>query len=282
MLNNKIIALLGYNDKATYDYLTRCAVWLITGFDNINNIFATKSSKEKIDLGLAGFVGQLESITAVKQTRVLLASERITSPIVVPQRLSGVDLDEFIEQDLLPFGIDNFATRLTDSQVLLTWEYNEPGAAFFEVEAASTSNGNYSYVGRVYSNPTGGKYSFTDTDFGNTPVKYYRIKVITPDGKNYYSKTLLVKKDDSKLFNLTALPSPFTSNLNVSFYSDTDQVIQLSIVDLYGRTVNTRQLQTNRGRYNFALDELNGLSQGVYFLTARTKKDLFVRKIMKQ
>ncbi|MGN6493644.1 MAG: T9SS type A sorting domain-containing protein [Agriterribacter sp.] len=289
LMNNQILALLGYNDPAIYQAATRCSIWLLTGFTDINNIFTTATDSVKIDLGLAGTFpiansrGQLESITAVSQTRVLLASEMSeANAIVFPQRLFGANLDEFISQELLPFGIDNFTTRLTDSEVLLTWEYNEPGAAYFEVEAASKVDGSYSYLGKVFSNPAGGTYSFTDVNFDDATIKYYRIKVVTPDGKNYYSKILPVKKDDSKLFNLVATPSPFTSGFNVSFYSDTDQVIRLSIVDMHGRAVNTRQLQTNRGRYNFTVDGLNGLSQGVYFLTARTKKDLFVRKIVKQ
>lgn len=283
MMNDKIVALVGYNDPDIFGAGTSCAIWLVSGFEDINSIFSEESDKLYIDLGSVLIGGQLESITAVSQTRVLVASERaVRGPIVLSQRLSSVNLEEFIAQELLPFGIDNFTTRLTDSQVLLTWEYNEPGAAYFEVEAANTAGGSYSYLGKVYANAAGGTYTFTDMEFANATEKYYRIKVVTPDGKNFYSKTLPVKKDDSKLFNLVATPSPFTSGFNVSFYSDTDQVIQLSIVDLYGRTVNTRQLQTNRGRYNFTVDGLNGLSQGIYFLTARTKKDLFVRKIAKQ
>ncbi|MBX3254514.1 MAG: T9SS type A sorting domain-containing protein [Chitinophagaceae bacterium] len=280
LMNDRIVALLGYNDRAVYGFSTACAMWLIQGFDDINNIFSEQSNKQKINLGFAASLGQLESITAVSQTRVLLANENTLG--IVPQRLYGLNLDGFISQELLPFGINNFTSRLTDNQVLLIWEYNEPGAAYFEVEAAKATDGSYSFLGRVYSNALNDIYTFTDNSLGDATVKYYRIKLVTPDGKAYYSKTLQVKKDDSKMFNLLAMPSPFTSSLHVSFYSDTDQVVRLSIVDMHGRAVSTRQLQTGRGRYHFSLDELQGLGKGVYFLTARTKKDLFVRKIMKQ
>lgn len=287
-MNDRIVALLGYKDPDDGLTTIDCAVWLISGFTDITNLFAGATETQNINIGLAVNIfnpsqsrGQLESITAVNQTRVIIANENTGSDAVM-QRIYGLDLSPFIAQELLPFGIENFTSRLTDNQVLLTWEYNDPGAAYFEVEAANSATGSYSYMGKVYSNPAGGTYSFTDNNLGNSAVKYYRIKIVSPDGKNHYSKTLQVKKDESKLFNLLAMPSPFTSNLNISFYSDTDQVIQLSVVDIQGRPIKTRQLQTNRGRYNFTLDELHGLSKGVYFLTARTKTDLFVRKVLKQ
>lgn len=272
--NEDIITLLSYN----LDNFTT-SLWIVSGFSDMDNLFATGNKREINLLGDFAGNGQIEGIAAVSQTRALISNEDFFGNV---PKLYGLNMETFVAQTLLPFGIDNFTTRLTDSEVLLTWEYNEPGAAYFEVEAASAASGSYSYLGKVFSNPAGGTYSFTDVNFDDATVKYYRIKVVTPDGKNYYSKILPVKKDDSKLFNLVATPSPFTSGFNVSFYSDTDQVIRLSIVDMYGRAVNTRQLQTNRGRYNFTVDGLNGLSQGVYFLTARTKKDLFVRKIVKQ
>ncbi|MGN6437903.1 MAG: T9SS type A sorting domain-containing protein [Agriterribacter sp.] len=279
--NDNIITLLSHsNPFRGFDGST--SIWIISGFSDIDNLFAT-GNKREINLSGNYFSnGQIEGVAAVHQTRVLISNEDNQSNFGIAPRLVGLNMETFVAQTLLPFGIDNFTTRLTDSEVLLTWEYNEPGAAYFEVEAASTASGSYSYLGKVFSNPAGGTYSFTDVNFDDATIKYYRIKVVTPDGKNYYSKILPVKKDDSKLFNLVATPSPFTSGFNVSFYSDTDQVIRLSIVDMHGRAVNTRQLQTNRGRYNFTVDGLNGLSQGVYFLTARTKKDLFVRKIVKQ
>lgn len=279
--NDNIVLLLGY---ATTGF-GNCSVWMISAFADIDNLFQT-GNKRKIDLGSAAINGQIEGITAVNQGWSLVSNEYFFNddiiPIEVMQSLRGFSSMPFTPQFVLPFGIENFTSRLTENEVLLTWEYNEPGAAYFEVEAANSATGSYSYLGKVYSNPTGGTYSFTDNNLGNSAVKYYRIKIVSPDGENHYSKTLQVKKDESKLFNLLAMPSPFTSSLNISFYSDTDQVIQLSVVDIQGRPIKTRQLQTNRGRYNFTLDELHGLSKGVYFLTARTKSDLFVRKIMKQ
>lgn len=278
MLNDKIVALLGYNDRAVYNFTTACALWLITGFDDINNIFSSEAGKEKINLGLAASVGQLESITAVSQTRVLLANENTLG--IIPQRLYGLDLN--INSELLPFGINKFTSRLTDNSVLLTWQYNEPGNVYFEIEAADKANGNYSYMGRVNTIAQDGNYSFADNNFDDASVKYYRIKLVKPDGRAYYSNTIQVKKDNSKMFNLLAMPSPFSSNINISFYSDTDQTVQLSIADVYGRPVKAQQLQINRGKYTFAWDGLNGLSSGVYFITARTSKDVFVRKVLKQ
>jgi hypothetical protein len=82
-------------------------------------------------------------------------------------------------------------------------------------------------------------------------------------------------------FNLIVAPNPFRDKLDISFYSDKRQPVQFSITDMHGRTVMLKQLQCTPGRYSYMMDGLQSLSSGVYFLTARTPGNNYVRKIVR-
>ncbi|MFT3702244.1 MAG: T9SS type A sorting domain-containing protein [Agriterribacter sp.] len=292
-LNDKIVALLGYNDPFASPLNTHCGLWLITGFTDVENLFGPASQKQKIDLGKmfswpqnANDKGQVEGIAAVTQTRVLVSSERfLYNPlsIDIPQRLYGLNLDNFISSSLLPTGLFNLTSRLSDNQVVLSWEYTDPGVDYFQIEISNTGNNDFVPLAKVNaSDGVAGKFNYTDnSDFAHT-TKFYRIKIVTQAGTISYSKIILIKKNDSHLFSLMASPSPFDNKVDVGFYSDTQQTVQINIVDMYGRKLKSQQVQCQPGKYTVSLDALNHLTKGIYFVTAKTKSDLFVRKIVKQ
>ncbi|WP_152267677.1 T9SS type A sorting domain-containing protein [Agriterribacter humi] len=269
--NDNIVVLLGSN---IFSY---GAIWMISGFSDMNSLFTT-GNKRSISLTNGGY--QLESITAVNQTRVLIANENFISG--EEQSLYGLNTDAWTAQYVLPFGIANFTSRISTNEVVLTWEYSEAGAAYFEVEASDNGNGAYRSIGKVYNTNTGSQlFRFTDKEPLVSAQRFYRVKIISPDGKYTYSKTLSVKDSSNMQFNLIVAPNPFRDKLDISFYSDKRQPVQFSITDMHGRTLMLKQLQCTPGRYSYMMDGLQGLSNGVYFLTARTPGNNYVRKIVR-
>jgi hypothetical protein len=193
-----------------------------------------------------------------------------------------LNTDSWTAQYVLPFGIAGFTSHISNNQVVLTWEYSEAGAAYFEVEASDNGNGAYKSIGKVYNSNTGSSlFSFTDKEPLVSTQRFYRVKIVSPDGKYAYSKTLAVRDSSNTQFNLTVAPNPFKDKLDISFYSDKRQTVQFSITDMHGRTVMLKQLQCTPGRYSYIMDGLQGLSSGVYFLTARTQGNNYVRKIVR-
>ena len=164
---------------------------------------------------------------------------------------------------------------------MLTWEYSEAGVTYFEVEASDNGGGAYKSIGKVYANTNPCPFSFTDKEPLVSAQRFYRVKIVSPDGKYSYSKTLAVTDSSNTQFNLTVAPNPFSNKIDISVYSDKRQTLQLSIMDMHGRTVMLKQLQCTPGRYSYILDGLQGLSNGVYFLTARTPGNSYVRKIVR-
>ena len=263
--NDNIVILLGYG-----------VIWMISGFTDMDALFTT-GNKRRIELGTG--LTQIESITAVKQTRVLIANEDFF--LGATQTLYGLNTDAWTAQYLLPIGISNFTSRLSNNVVVLTWEYSEAGVTYFEVEASDNGGGAYKSIGKVYANTNPRPFSFTDKEPLVSAQRFYRVKIVSPDGKYSYSKTLAVTDSSNTQFNLTVAPNPFSDKIDISFYSDKRQTLQLSIMDMHGRTVMLKQLQCTPGRYSYMMDGLRGLSSGVYFLTARTPGNSYVRKIVR-
>ncbi|MCO5237752.1 MAG: T9SS type A sorting domain-containing protein [Chitinophagaceae bacterium] len=284
--NNKIVILLGYIVGGAYP----CSIWMISGFSEMDQLF-TDGNKRKIDIGSAGSIGQVESITAVKPTRVLISNEYTYREVEIPplapfvfevqQSLYGLNTDAWTPQYVLPLGIANFNSRLSNSQVVLTWEYSDQEFAYFEVEAAGRVDGTYRSIGKIYRTGNTSIFSFTDPEPLVSDQRFYRIRIVSPEGKYVYSKTLAVRDSSSTQFNLTVAPNPFKDKLDISFYSDKRQTVRFSISDLQGRTVALKQLQCTPGRYSYIIDGLQGLSQGVYFLKTQTAENTFVRKLVR-
>ncbi|HRP56535.1 T9SS type A sorting domain-containing protein [Agriterribacter sp.] len=287
--NDNAVILLGYDPPQVLP--PSGGMFIISDFNDYNSIF-TSGNKRKINLGLIANspttgIGQIEGIAAINQTRVLISSEFFTAtvfgvPFTVTQGLYDLDISQWMPLYILPFGIANFTSQLSNNQVVLTWEYSEQGAAYFEVEAADNSNGAYKSIGKVYYTNTGSSlFSFTDKQPLASARRFYRIRIVSPDGKYAYSNTLAVSDSSNTQFNLTVAPNPFKDKLDISFYSDKRQTVQFSITDLHGRTVALKQLQCTPGRYSYIIDGLQSLSSGVYFLTARTPSNSYVRKIVR-
>ncbi len=294
--NNNAVILLGYETEFSISplILPRAAIWIISGFNNYNTIMES-GNKRKIDLGLIvdalgtrDGVGQVEGIVAINQTRVLISNEYFTRTVpilgtyTVPQSLYELDISQWMPLYVLPLGIANFTSRVSNSQVVLTWEYGEKDVAYFEVESSGKADGTYQSVGKVYyAGGTSTVFSFTDKEPLVADKRFYRIRIVSPDGKYSYSKTLTVTDSSGIEFSLAVMPNPFHDKVDISFYSDKRQTVQFSIVDMQGRIIMQKQLQCMPGRYSYMMDGLQGLSRGVYFLTARIPGNHYVRKIVR-
>ena len=76
---------------------------------------------------------------------------------------------------------------------------------------------------------------------------------------------------------LNVYPNPASGIINVIF-SSYENEIALSIVDLSGRTVASRELNVNAGMAQESID-ISHLNSGVYLLTLRTSKGIATQKI---
>ncbi|MFN8711216.1 MAG: S8 family serine peptidase [Bacteroidota bacterium] len=77
-------------------------------------------------------------------------------------------------------------------------------------------------------------------------------------------------------------PNPFTSVMSFSFYSVTDQWLQITVTDATGRIVEDRQLFASGGSMNmFNLEASAEVAEGVYILQVRSVQGVFEQKLVK-
>lgn len=274
--NEHIVVLIGY--KYEIQELYPCALWIVSGFTETDKVFTT-GNKRKINLGSAGVIGQIESVTAVKPTRLFISNED-NSP--VSQRLYGLSTSQWVPQYVLPIEISNLSFRLNQTEVTLFWEYQSEEDAYFEVEAAQKVDGVFQKKGVVYhlnNNPR--LLSFTDPEALSWGDRYYRIKIVYPDGTYKYSKTIVVVSGNNTELSFSVYPNPFQDNLVVQLYSRVPRPVQFSINDLQGKLVFKKEIAVNSGSYRYVLPDLQRLGNGIYFLKVRTSDSLFIRKLIR-
>jgi serine protease AprX len=77
-------------------------------------------------------------------------------------------------------------------------------------------------------------------------------------------------------------PNPFASVMSFSFYSVTDQWLQITVTDASGRIVEDRQLFAAGGSMNmFNLEASAEVAEGVYILQVRSVQGVFEQKLVK-
>jgi hypothetical protein len=189
--------------------------------------------------------------------------------------------------------IDNFATNLTESSVVLPVKFSsldarttnnsvslkwtvgsEINVTGYEIEKSSDGR-NFSKIGFV-SAAAQTSYSFVDTK--PSPVSYYRIKSVDGDGKYAYSTVTLLKAGKSTIV-LKAFPSPFTNSLSVQHgTAAAGSLITINSED--GRLI--KSVSPVPGTQQTDID-LSTAKPGMYLIRfAIGNKDVQTLKILKQ
>lgn len=156
--------------------------------------------------------------------------------------------------------------------VKLTWstasELNNKG---FEVER-SVDGKRFSSIGfvkgAVNSNVVT-KYNSSDNQaFSKAGVNtlYYRLKQVDLDGKVSFTDVRKVTADKLANFEVVAYPVPFDRSFNLSISSIGTSKASISIYDMQGRLVSSREEDMQEGVNTVNMHELELAKGGVYFV----------------
>jgi Pregnancy-associated plasma protein-A/Secretion system C-terminal sorting domain len=110
------------------------------------------------------------------------------------------------------------------------------------------------------------KYETFD-DNPSVGMNYYRLKSVDKGGQVATSKIVSVAFVEK--IKLTVYPNPtYASKITLELTADKDDIIDLEVVDIVGKVVQTSRQNIVNGLNNIVLDNLN-ISQGIYFVRAR-------------
>jgi hypothetical protein len=284
--NYETTVLLGYQVTG----IPSGFMWVVSGYSDMNEIF-TSGNKRKINLGpivdgINTGIGQVEGIALANAERVFISNEYFSRAVgaltfTVPQSLYGLDISPWIPTYIAPSAdISDLSASPDGDQIVVSWRYGATGVDHFNIES-SNDGAHFSIAGTVSSNAGTDQYMFTDPTSLLPGSRFYRIKMVMKTGNYLYSKIVTVNNDQKKHFSLAASPSPFNQTLQLSVYSDKDQQVELSLVDLYGRKLLTRKWDCAPGDNQYEWNNLPALSKSVYFITVRSEDDLLVKKILR-
>ncbi len=285
-VNYETSVLLGYQVKAPPSGF----MWVISGYNDMDSIF-TSGNKRKVNLGAivdgpTSGIGQVEGIALADAERVFISSEYFSRTFAgftftVPQSLYGLDISPWMPSYIaLTNDITDLSALPVRDKIVIQWQYNEPGFDHFDVES-SRDGKQFSTVGTATSEAGAHEFRFTDPAPLLSDRVFYRIKIIMDDGSSAYSRIISVNDHQQKHFSLSASPSPFQQELQLSIHSDKDRQVELNLLDLYGRKLLTRKWNCASGDNQYEWQNLSSLRKSVYYITAQSEDDLLVRKIMR-
>jgi hypothetical protein len=189
----------------------------------------------------------------------------------------------------LPVKLIQFSGTLVNKNTQLNWttasEINNKG---FDVER-SLNGVNFETISFVKgANNSNNKinYKLNDnlTAISQQPlIIYYRLKQIDFDGTFEYSNIIVVKEINDIVFanDLFISPNPFTNDIQLDFTSSVISNMNLILSDALGRQVYQKQFQLEVGQNNLKVENIGGLSAGVYFAKIESKGLIKIVKLVK-
>jgi hypothetical protein len=170
-------------------------------------------------------------------------------------------------------GVRNQLRWLTASEV------NNSG---FEVQR-SADGINYQSIGFVNSLAVGGnsqtqlKYSFTDAN-PNGLKQYYRLKQMDIDGRSTLSNILLIQGDKPSAFEIALVyPNPSRGQVTVLLNAPENKSVTIRLIDLAGRTLQTKQINALAGNNSIPFD-ISNLAKGQYLIAVGEKSVKIVKE----
>ena len=161
------------------------------------------------------------------------------------------------------------ATPVDNNTIAIKWstiaEINNAG---FVVERSKDGQ-NYEAIAAVAGqtvNPGLPAYYFVnDNTVSGGVLYYYRIKQTDIDGRASYSKIVTARLDTENTRYVQVRPNPVSGNLKWHLYVSRPQLVQVSIHDVAGRTLNKKKLSAQAGDNNYTM-EMTEIKGGTYLL----------------
>lgn len=171
-------------------------------------------------------------------------------------------------------------SNIADVSVLVKWSAVS-GATSYQVQYRRASGGNWQTITSAGTSATLS---------GLTPGMSYVVRVRSVCGNNSSlwgatvsfttsNGTRLGAYDSSVNADFTLYPNPNRGATNLSFSSEYSGVANVSLIDLTGRTIDTRSIDVNAGINDVALN-FEHISAGAYMLKFSNASDVRIVKMI--
>jgi hypothetical protein len=206
---------------------------------------------------LLSTIGAVSSYSSILYTN----PEYITSEIFIP--------------DPLPIDLLSFTGECLPNQIRLNWETtSETNNDYFSIER-STDGINWSEIGKINGagNSSSSRKYFLDVENQYNEISYYRLKQHDFSGVARTFSPISVKNCIDGNYALSIYPNPAENAINILFNGEVEQVINTTIVDLFGRNVY------QSSKYQSVIN-IENFEDGIYLLQLMLKSGNITRKFL--
>ncbi|MEN0048964.1 MAG: IPT/TIG domain-containing protein [Bacteroidota bacterium] len=179
----------------------------------------------------------------------------------------------------LPVELLYFDGDLINEQVLLNWATaSEVNNAGFEVQRSQDTK-NWERLGFVkgYGTTLEEKhYKYYDYQ-PKLGINYYRLKQIDRDETFEYSELISINQKEVKEEELVIFPNPANTSVQIELLGEPADLYDFQLVDAFGKVL--RAWSSSEAIYNLSL---NNLPKGSYTIIAKSSRNNFSRRFVKQ
>ena len=210
-----------------------------------------------------------------------------TKPFVLRSGEVRKDIDGGIKNApgvLLPLIVNQFNGNYSDGIIQLGWStYSEINMDHFDIER-STDGNNFRQVGKI--NTASGQlnsnanYTYLDIT-AQRGINYYRLAMVDNNGNYTYSKTILVNVDIKGISVMIVYPNPFSRRVQIRVTSDKAEKVAINIINSNGVLMSSQDAQTQVGDNNIAINKVDALPGGIYYIEVVSSTRSLKTKVMK-
>lgn len=163
---------------------------------------------------------------------------------------------------------------LTNNKSHLQWNVKaESNISRYEVEYSDNGK-SFRNISTIYSKGNTtlvNNYQFTDDVNTSADTRFYRLKIVNTKGDHSYSA--IIKLSSKSLQSVNAQPNPFEKEITVQLQLKNAEMVEINLIDFYGRKVLTKRSQLGKGANTIYLNPSESLASGIYILEILSGND---------
>jgi len=194
-----------------------------------------------------------------------------TDGFVLQANISGFSSFYFSSVNFtLPLDLMTFTGTLQNNVTSLKWTTeNEATTSHFIVER-SVDGSRFTAIGKIRAKGNeriANQYSLLDADVMKlqSNTVYYRLAIVDKNNRVEYSNVVTIALDGRNSI-VSVTPNPVSNRAQVRITSEQSGSATWQLVDNSGRTIQSGQLQLQRGNVNTFPINMDDLAQGTYYL----------------
>lgn len=157
----------------------------------------------------------------------------------------------------LPIDLKNIIAENKGNYNVVSWSIAHCDEGdYFELEHSADGK-KFDKISSIDTKPSLKDYVYEDK-LPNAGINYYRLKLLSADGKFAYSKVVNATVDSKNIFMLQATPNPVKSILSIRTNGNNGNII---ISDITGKIIKTVKVNSSELKM-----DMSNFSAGTYFL----------------